>query len=176
MIYTDDPARSLVRFMGCKHTVEDIAVYEGRMYGAVYTTTAIAAGASYDLGILTGNSTMIYIPSTVVTSADSVTIGVYEGSTVTGGTTLASSSRQRNSTRASAVTLKTAPTVSDVGTFVISSFIGGVAGNPQSRQGGTLSGGNKMVLKPNTQYIIRLTNGSTVANTIHVKMEWIESV
>lgn len=176
MNYTDDPVRARAKLMGCNYSVEDIAVYEGRMFGAVYTTTAIAAGASYDLGILTTDTTMVYIPSTVVTSADSVTIGIYEGSTVTGGTTLASSSRQRNSSATSKVTLKTAPTVSDAGTFVISSYIGGVAGNPQSRQGGTESSGNKMVLKPNTQYLLRFTNGSTAANTIRVKMEWIESV
>lgn len=176
MNYVDDSQRARVRFMGCKNTVEDIAVYEGRMFDAFFTSTSIASGANYDLGILTGDSTMIYIPATVSTTSDSVTIGVYEGATITAGTTLASFNRQRNSNVSSETTLKTAPTVSATGTLVAKSFIGGVAGNPQTRQGGSSSGGYKMVLKPNTQYVLRFTNGSTAANTLNVKMGWIESV
>ena len=176
MNYTDDPVRTKARFMGCKHNVEDIAVYEGKMFSAFALSPSIAAGANYDIGILTGDNTVIYIPVGVSTTSDSVGISVYESATITGGTTLASANRQRNSSVVSSVTLKTAPTVSSVGTFVTKSYIGGVAGNPQTRQGGTASGGNKMVLKPNTQYILRFTNGSTAANVLSVKMEWIEGV
>lgn len=61
-------------------------------------------------------------------------------------------------------------------TDVVKSYIGGVSGNPQSRQGGTNSGGYKIMLKPNTQFVFRFTNGSTAANVISVKMEWLEGV
>lgn len=61
-------------------------------------------------------------------------------------------------------------------TDVAKSYIGGVSGNQQSRQGGTNSGGYKIMLKPNTQFVFRFTNGSTASNTINVKMGWIENV
>ena len=156
--------------------IEDNYVFEGRMFSAYVVSGAIASLGTYDIGILTGNSTAIYIPAAVTTSADSVTISVQEGAAVTGGTPVVTTNRNRQSTISSKVTLVAAPTVSNAGTLVSSSFIGGVAGNPQSRQGGTESSGNKMVLKPNTQYLLRFTNGSTAANTIRVKMEWIENV
>lgn len=156
--------------------IEDNYVFEGRMFSAYVVSGAIASLGTYDLGILTGSSIATYIPAAVTTSSDSVTISVQEGAVATGGTPVVTTNRNRQSTVSSKVTLMATPTVSNAGTLVSSSFIGGVAGNPQSRQGGTASGGNKMVLKPNTQYLLRLTNGSTVANTIRVKMEWIESV
>lgn len=165
-------------FLLGKHidNIEDNYIFEGRMFSAYMISSAIAAAGTYDIGILTGNSVMSYIPVSVTTSSDSVTISVQEGATVTGGTSVIPTNRNRNSLNTSKITMVTSPTVSNVGTLVASSFIGGVAGNPQTRQGGTSSGGNKMVLKPNTQYLLRFTNGSTVANTLHVKMEWIESV
>lgn len=156
--------------------IEDNYVFEGRMFSAYVVSDAIASQGTYDLGILTGSSTAIYIPAAVTTSSDSVTISVQEGAVVTGGTPVTVTNRNRQSTISSKVTLVAAPTVSNAGTVVASSFIGGVKGYLQSRQGGTASGGNKMVLKPNTQYLLRFTNGSTVANTIRVKMGWIESV
>lgn len=176
MSYSDDLIRTRARFIGCKNTVEDIAVYEGKLFEAFFTTTAIAAGANYDLGILTGDSTMIYIPAAITTSADSVAIGLYESSVITSGTTLTSYNHQRNSSFTSDMILKTAPTVTTVGTLVSKSYISGVSGNSLTRQGGIASGGYKMVLKPDTQYILRFTNGSTSSNTINVKMGWIESV
>lgn len=159
-----------------RDNIEDNYVFEGRMFSAYVVSGAIASLGTYDLGILTGSSTAIYIPAAVTTSSDSVTISVQEGAVVTGGTPVTVTNRNRQSTISSKVTLVAAPTVSNAGTLVASSFISGVAGNPWSRQGGTASGGNKMVLKPNTQYLLRFTNGSTAANTIRVKMGWIESV
>ena len=61
-------------------------------------------------------------------------------------------------------------------TDVVKSYIGGVSGNSQSRQGGTDSGGYKIMLKPNTQYVFRFTNGSTAANIVNVRSEWLEGV
>lgn len=62
------------------------------------------------------------------------------------------------------------------GTLVAKSYIGGVSGNPQNRQGGTYSGGYKIILKPNTRYTFRFTNGSTANNVLNVRSEWLESV
>lgn len=156
-------------------TIEDNYVFEGRLFES-FVTQSMASGATFDIAIATGSKPMTYMPSTVTTTADSVTIGLYEGSVASGGTTLASYNHNRISSVTSETTLKTAPTVTSLGSLFSQSYIGGSTGVGQTKVGGSSSGSYKYVLKPNTQYILRFTNGSSATNVIHVKLGWLESV
>ena len=157
-------------------SIEEAYMIEGRLFEVFYTSPSIASGGTFAVGVLTGTRQATYIPATISTSADSVTVELFEGAVVTGGTTLTAWNHNRNLSTVPTSTVKTAPTITTIGTLIAKSYIGGVSGNPQSRQGDMDSGGYKIMLKPNTQYVFRFTNGSTAANVVNVRSEWIESV
>lgn len=118
-----------------------------------------------------------YKPTSLVTSADKVTIEFFEGATVTAstGTTVIPSNHNRNSSKASGVTFLDAPTVTADGTKFAQVYIPGSSGVGGTRTGNSAgTSDNEWVLKPNTTYMIRVTNGSSSSNDIQVNLQWYE--
>jgi hypothetical protein len=48
------------------------------------------------------------------------------------------------------------------------------ATNPANRTGGSVDRSDEVILKPNTKYLLRITNLSTSNNDINVGMTWYE--
>ena len=134
-----------------------------------FVKTTIAAGTSYDIAITTGAASVVYKPSSIVASADSITAALYEGGTATGGDTVTISEHNRTASKTTGFTAKKGVTVSSLPSVPISqAFLPGSTGVGQSRVGGNSGGGSDFILKPNTTYIYRILNGSTAANTAQV--------
>ena len=118
-----------------------------------------------------------YRPTGLVTSADKVTIEFFEGATVTPatGTAATPSNHNRSSALTSGVTLLDAPTVTANGTKFAQVYIPGATGTGGTRTGQSAgTSGSEWVLKPNTQYMIKVTNGSSGSNDIQVNFQWYE--
>ena len=156
---------------------EHAYIHEGIFFES-YNKFTLAAGATRVVTIKPAAGTYLhYRPTNLVTSADKVTIEFYEGATVTAatGTAVTPSNHNRNSTLASKVTLLDAPTVTANGTKFTQVYIPGATGVGGSRTGASAGVSNsEWVLKPDTQYAIKVTNGSSGANDIQINFQWYE--
>ena len=170
---------AIERITGAFRTIETEHAYihEGIFYES-YNKFTLAAGAKRVVTIKPAAGTYLhYRPTNLVTSADKVTIEFYEGATVTAatGTAATPSNHNRNSTLASKVTLLDAPTVTADGTKFAQVYIPGATGTGGTRTGASAGVSNsEWVLKPNTVYMIRVTNGSSGSNDIQVNFQWYE--
>lgn len=134
-----------------------------------FVKTTIASGTSYDIAITTGPAAVVYKPTTIVASADSITAALYEGGTVTGGETVTIAEHNRTASKETGFSAKKGVTVSNLPTLPISqAFLPGSTGVGQTRAGGNYGGGSDFILKPNTTYIYRILNGSSGENTVQV--------
>ena len=107
-----------------------------------------------------------------------VDIVVYEGATASAdGSAIARNNTNRNSTNTPGVVLTSAPTITDVGTLVHTSWLTPTsAGQGQSGSTGIAgeTNGEEWVLKPNTKYLIRVTNNSGATIDYAYEMLWYE--
>lgn len=157
--------------------VEHANIHEGLFFESYNKFTLAAAGTRF-VTIKTPIGVYLhYKPTNLVTSADKITIEFFEGATVTAatGTSTSPSNHNRNSSNASGVTLLDAPTVTANGTKFAQVYIPGATGIGGTRTGASAgTSGSEWVLKPNTQYAIKVTNGSSGANDIQINFQWYE--
>lgn len=156
-------------------TIEHANIHEGLFYSASDIFVSINSAATYSIGILTSNDCYVhYRNERLSTSADKLKITLYEGSTVSGGTTVSAINHNRISSNVSSITIKKGITITSAGTTISTSYIGGGVNQGQNRSGGDTTGNNEFVLKRNTQYAIKLENGSSSTNIINIEPIWYE--
>ena len=164
---------SAIRTIETEHSY----IHEGIFFES-FNKFTLAGGATRVVTIKpTAGIYLHYRPTNLVTSADKVLIEFYEGATLTAatGTAVTPSNHNRNSTLTSKVTLLDAPTVTANGTKFAQVYIPGATGTGGTRTGQSAgTSGSEWVLKPNTQYMIKVTNGSSGSNDIQVNFQWYE--
>jgi hypothetical protein len=151
-------------------------IHEGRLYQSDITQSLSATNGTYAISIKTAEDGYThYRPSTIIASADKLTVSLYEGATVTGGTDLDATNHNRLSANISGNTLKKGVTVTDAGTLLEQVYLAGTVGTGQLRSGSSLGAGiNEWVLKQDTTYLIQLSNASDSANIVHMNIFWYE--
>jgi hypothetical protein len=96
---------------------------------------------------------------------------LYEGSVVTGGTAITAINKNRNSLVTSQSAALSNPTVTTLGTPILSQIlIGGVG----KKAGGGQIGTSDLILKPLTTYLFRLTNVNSTDHAAEIVLEWYE--
>ena len=164
---------SAIRTIETEHSY----IHEGIFFES-FNKFTLAGGATRVVTIKPAAGTYLhYRPTNLVTSADKVTIEFYEGATVTAatGTAVTPSNHNRNSALTSGVTLLDAPTVTADGTKIAQVYIPGATGTGGTRTGASAGVSNsEWVLKPNTVYMIKVTNGSSGSNDIQINFQWYE--
>ena len=150
-------------------------VKNGLQFEASEYNAAVAAGANFDIEFNTGSKRVIVKDRQIAFTGTGVTIDVYEVPTTSGGTAGTVYNLNRINPVAATATYKTAPTVTATGTKV---------GATAYRLGGTGVGptevspfaapGVERVLKPNTKYLLRITNNDAAAQKIAAYLTWYE--
>ena len=156
---------------------EHAYIHEGIFFES-YNKFTLAAGATRFVTLKAPAGVYLhYRPTNLVTSADKVTIEFYEGATVTAntGTAVTPSNHNRNSALTSVVTLLDAPTVTANGIKFAQVYIPGATGIGGMRTGASAGESeSEWVFKPDTQYAIKVTNGSSGSNDIQINFQWYE--
>ena len=164
---------SAIRTIETEHSY----IHEGIFFES-FNKFTLAGGATRVVTIKPATGTYLhYRPTNLATSADKVTIEFYEGATVTAatGTAVTPSNHNRNSALTSKVTLLDAPTVTANGTKFAQVYMPGATGTGTTRTGQSAgTSGSEWVLKPDTVYMIKVTNGSSGSNDIQVNFQWYE--
>jgi hypothetical protein len=96
---------------------------------------------------------------------------LYEGSVVTGGTAITALNKNRNSLITSQSAALSSPTVTTLGTPILSQILIGGQGK---KAGGGAIGSSDLILKPLTTYLFRLTNVNGTAHAAEIILEWYE--
>ena len=96
---------------------------------------------------------------------------LYEGSVVTGGTAITALNKNRNSLVTSQSAALLNPTVTTLGTPILSQILIGGQGK---KAGGGAVGSSDLILKPLTTYLFRLTNVNSTDHAAEIVLEWYE--
>lgn len=151
--------------------VNHLRMHEGRAY-YVYKhypyTAGLAAGASVDISISWPAGVAPHAVFAYGSSGETEFF-VYENAIIVGGTAMTMHRRNRTITAVSSGSPVLAPTVNNVGTELYAEFI-----SANNKGGGSESYTFEYVLKPETQYLFRLTNVNSQAHPATLRIEWYE--
>lgn len=153
--------------------VSALRLVEGRSFalGAVYSfASPLAAGSSIDIAIAFPSGVNPTFSIMGLCAGDAMGY-LYEGATVTGGTSITPINKNRSSTAVSQGVALLNPTVSSTGTTILSQIL--IGGSGKKATGGTL-GGADLILKGLTTYLFRLTNVNGTAHAAEMILEWYE--
>jgi hypothetical protein len=153
--------------------INHLRLHEGRAYNAyrLYPDAAkLGAGASCNIAIAWASGVTPHLLVDASCGGDAE-LYIYEGSTVTGGTSFTAINRHRVLNTASQSAVLINPTVSVTGTEINAEVITGGSGK---KAGGAGANALEMVLKPLTTYVFRLTNVNGTAHMAELILEWYE--
>lgn len=153
--------------------VNHYRLHEGRAFIAYYLqngVTPLADGASINVAIAANAGYTPHLTIGAFCGGDS-TLYVYESAAASGGTAFTPVQRNRTVTTASNVAMTINPTVSATGTELYKEFLPGGA---KKKAGGGGGESLEFVIKPLTNYLIRLTNISGSAQVAEITLEWYE--
>lgn len=141
-------------------------VYHSSIANAACATFAVSMPTS---GVLTSARCRITIESD-----EGVIVQIKEGAAYTGGSAVNAINMDRNSANTDHLTFTSQPTVTNEGTTLITSVLGG-AGNFFSSGSPAFCSCTHLSLKYDTKYIIKVTNTSGDASKIKISMLFTET-
>ena len=154
--------------------ISTLRTIEGRSYaiGAINSfASPLAAGSSLDIAIAWASGVTPSLSVTGLCAGNAIGF-LYEGAVVTGGTSLTAVNVNRNfSAVASESAALLNPTVSSTGTTLLEQILIGGTGK---KSGGADMSTPRLVLKPLTTYLFRLTNVNGAAHAAEIILEWYE--
>lgn len=160
-ITVDEDLNALVTIDSVHHEVHD-----GHYFTSTYVNTSIGNNSTVDIRLVVGARELHYVSE--VKAGGLCTIDFYEGSTLSGGTALATVNHHRGFGDGSAdYAVYHTPVVTAVGTRLLQKIIAS-GSTPQTRIGGELRQTDEFILSPNTTYLLRITNLSGAATPIGV--------
>jgi len=153
-------------------------IHRGVFYATTVTANLTSAG-SYNISIITSALETHMRPAKVSTSGDKMLIELYEDNSIqvsagATGTTMTSYNHDRNAITLTKVTVITSGAITAAGTRISASYIGGGTGQGGNRSGAEQGADNEWILKSNSNYNVKLVNGSSSDNYALVKLTWYE--
>lgn len=154
-------------------SIGDLRVKEGKAFaiGAVRPfSNPLPANQSIDIAIAfpSGVTPTFTISGLCTGDAEGY---LYEGASVTGGTSLVPLNKNRDSSTASQGVALLNPTVNSLGTAILAQIL--IGGSGKKAGGGEL-GGSSLILNDLTTYLFRLTNVNGTAHAAEIILEWYE--
>lgn len=149
-------------------------IFDGFTYTSYYEETSLGVGADLDILLVTPSAPQFtHLQGVEITvDAGPDTMLIYEDTTVSAnGTSLAANNRNRNSTRTAGLQVFHTPTVTGVGTEISSHRILGITNKSAVTHIGDV---DEWVLKPDTNYLIRFSNGSGAQEDVEIHLSWHE--
>jgi hypothetical protein len=153
--------------------INHLRLHEGKAFKAyrIYpNATKLAAGASCNIAVAWASGIYAHLLVDASCGGDAE-LYIYEGATVSGGTSFTASKRNRTSAITSQSAILINPTVTVTGTEIDAQIIAGGTGK---KSGGGGSNVLEMVLNPLTTYLFRLTNVNGTDHMAELLLEWYE--
>jgi hypothetical protein len=173
---------NLRKFDPYAHAVTVIAephrhVHDGFFHHATGRVAALANLADFEILLAVPAGVFPHFRADLFTLGDTPgDLNFYEGTTATDdGTVVPNFNRNRNSSRAAGMVITHTPTLTLDGTLLHTRLVPDVGG-PGGNVGGAVSPdlGEEWILKPETNYLIRLTNNSGADIVVTYEIYWYE--
>lgn len=150
-------------------------LYAGQMFTASHLYSAVAAGGTVYVESIIGSELIHLLARNVtVDGGGPVTLSLYEAPTITDGTLqFTKMNCDRRSAKTGTFILYYNPTAVSGGTLLFTDYIA-TGGGPKGT-GGTTVGINEVVFKPNTKYVLAITNTGTQTSNVQINYLWYES-
>lgn len=155
------------------HTIGELRLEEGKSFaiGAVRDfSNPLPANSSIDIALAFPAGVTPAINIFGICTGDAVGY-LYEGASVTGGTSITPLNKNRDSTIASQGVALLNPTVTSLGTAILSQILIGGQGKKAS---GDSMHSSDLILKPLTTYLFRITNVNGTAHAAEMILGWYE--
>lgn len=162
----DNNSQALITIASDHHEI-----HEGHSFVIHDFADVTGAGTTFDIRIVTPDTTTLAHMGFNFSSGDEFTYALYEGATLSGGTAFTPHNADRNSAQTSVLTITSSPTVTAVGTHLISWKTG--TGN---KTGGLGASRNEMLMKRNTTYLLRITRVPAGTGWAEYSMNWYEHI
>lgn len=172
-VYTGESTTDFVRMDASTNTLQTIEyehheIHEGSHY-FICNNDTFSNGASSDFALITPNTTNWTHMVFEIEGSFAVNLDIYEDSDFDGdGSAVSSFNNNRNRVNTTGMTITRDPTVNSDGNLIFSSVKGA------NKVSGIILRSREIILKQNTKYIFRITNGSTSNNNISWCAEWYE--
>jgi len=153
--------------------INHLRLHEGKAFKAyrIYpNATKLADGASCNIAIAWASGVYPHILMDA-SCGGNAELYMYEGATVSGGTSFTAVKRNRTSATTSQSAILINPTVSVTGTEIDAELVAGGSGK---KSGGGGASSLEIILNPLTTYLFRLTNVSGSAQMAELFLEWYE--
>ena len=153
--------------------INHLRLHEGRAFKAyrIYPeATKLANGASCNIAVAWASGVYAHVLVDASCGGDAE-LYMYEGATVSGGTSFTAVKRNRTSATTSQSAILINPTVTVTGTEIDAELVAGGVGK---KSGGGGTNALEIVLNPLTTYLFKLTNVSGTAQTAELFLEWYE--
>lgn len=150
-------------------------IKNGVQFEASALNTGIAAAGTVDVVFITGAKPIIVKARQLTFNGTSGTARVFRAPTYTGGTNATIYNLNDRNPVASTVTIKSGATVTATGTeFGAVTYLMGSTGNGQTVVSTFAVAGQERILRPNTTYLLRITNTSGSTQDFASYLSWYE--
>lgn len=149
-------------------------IHVGRVFEASHYVPVIAAAASFDILVVTAEaSPHLRIQAN---AGGAARLALYEGATTSAnGTAMLVANRNRKSADTPTAGIFYGPTVTALGTQLSDEFAPGGEAAGNRTVGSAFPSFEEWILKPNTRYVVRVTNVATVDITASFSLAFYEN-
>ena len=138
----------------------------GQAFTASFGADVGATTGTLDLLLVTPDTDMrIHLNYEIAVEGEAA-VNLYEGAVATAADAVAAYNRDRNSATAATLVVTSTPTAITEGSTIVRQH------HPIA--GGVVKGGHELILKKNTNYLLRVANATGAANQTMVNLDWFE--
>lgn len=151
-------------------------IHKGLGFTLSAESPSVAAAATYAVALQIPDGIYVHIRPTKWSSTANIgELKLFEGSTFTSGSALTPNNRNRNSKKASKVTVTGGVTATNTSATLLINETVGTGGSPAMLGGGGGGQNDEWVLRPNRTYVFQFENiGATTATVFYFDFFWYE--
>lgn len=156
------------------NTYSDVANKKGQLFTASRRVEAVAGSANLDSIFITGAKQVIFNQRIIGYTGKGVVASIYRGAVATGGTVAEINNPNDITPQAATAQLLTGATVTSIGQLTVAATYSEGNASNQGQGNSQAVLGERVIMAPNTTYLLRITSLDTAAQNINAYVSWFE--
>lgn len=156
------------------NTYSDVANKKGQLFTASRRVEAVAGSANLDSIFITGDKQVIFNQRIIGYTGKGVVASIYRGAVATGGTVVEINNPNNITPQAATAQLLTGATVTSIGQLTVAATYSEGNASNQGQGNSQAVLGERVIMAPNTTYLLRITSLDTAAQNINAYVSWFE--
>lgn len=147
---------------------------QGKLFTASRRVEAVAGSANLDSIFITGAKQVIFNQRIIGYTGKGVIASIYRGAVATGGTSAEINNPNDITPQAATAQLLTGSTITSTGQLTIAAAYSEGNASNQGQGNSQAVLGERVIMAPNTTYLLRITSLDTAAQNINAYVSWFE--